>query len=144
MLYLAIYTPPGKPRPPRQIIQDPDLAEYVQAWGRPGDEGLIAFETTSGQPAGAAWLRLWTGEHKGYGYLNDQTPEVSIALLPEHRQQGLGTRLLTTLLAQASGRYPALSLSVIIESPAVRLYHRLGFTVVDEVLEMYVMVKVLS
>jgi ribosomal protein S18 acetylase RimI-like enzyme len=141
MLYQAIYVPPGAPPAPRAIIQDPDIAVYVQDWGRVGDEGLVAVEQATGIAVGAAWLRCWSGEHQGYGYVDDQTPEVSIALLPGYRQHGLGTQLLTALINQASERYQAISLSVVESSPAVHLYRRLGFEVVGRVMESHVMLK---
>lgn len=144
MLYLAIYVPPGAPAAPRSILLEPDIAIYVQDWGRPGDEGLIAIENTSGREVGACWIRCWTADQHGYGYVAEQTPEISIALLPEHRRKGLGASLLTTMLDQARNRYPSVSLSVVKDSPAVRLYQRLGFQVVGMVMESYVMLKVLK
>lgn len=141
MLYLAIYVPPGAPPVSRAILQEPDIAIYVQGWGRPGDEGLIAVEQNSGKEAGACWLRLWTSEQRGYGFIDDHTPELSIALLPEHRQRGLGSHLISAMLEQARTRYDAVSLSVVQTSPAVRLYQRLGFRVEGEVLGSYIMVK---
>ena len=57
---------------------------------------------------------------------------VDIALLPEHRGQGIGTELLRQLLreAEASGR--PLKLSVIKGQRAGRLYQRLGFKKIGE------------
>lgn len=63
--------------------------------------------------------------------MDDGTPELSIAILPEHRGQGVGRQLLTRLLASARLRYPAVSLSVDARNPAVRLYEHLGFWVVE-------------
>jgi ribosomal protein S18 acetylase RimI-like enzyme len=45
---------------------------------------------------------------------------------------GIGTQLLTQLLADARAVYPAVVLSVRAANPARRLYERLGFAVVDE------------
>jgi ribosomal protein S18 acetylase RimI-like enzyme len=82
------------------------------------------------QPVGAVWIRLMIGEAKGYGYINDQTPELSIAMLPGYRGLGLGTRLMTALIEAVRETYPALSLSVSADNPARRLYERLGFETV--------------
>jgi ribosomal protein S18 acetylase RimI-like enzyme len=107
---------------------NPGLARYVAGWGLPDDAGFIAL--AGGQPAGAAWFRLFRGENKGYGYVDDQTPELAIGVLPDHRGQGAGAALLTQLIEAAQGKYPALSLSVRADNPAVRLYRRFGFEVV--------------
>jgi len=126
MLYHAIHVPPGAVQPPRTIVQQPELARYVAGWGRPDDLGFLALDA-AGQPVGAAWLRLLTGDARGYGYVDDCTPELSVALLPGHRGRGLGTRLLERLLDAAQERFQIISLSVSMDNPALRLYKRLGF-----------------
>lgn len=131
MLYLAVYVPEGSPLPPREIIKAPDLARYVEGWGGPGDEGFLALD--GDKPVGAVWIRLLTGENKGYGYLDDETPELSIALLPEYRGQGIGRELMIQMLTFALPLYKGVCLSVSRDNPAVQLYESCGFkTVVDD------------
>ena len=132
MLYQAIYVPPGSSTPPREMVHQPELSRYVQDWGQPTDLGFLAVEVRTHKPVGAAWLRLLTGENKGYGYTGVGTPELSIAVLPEYRRRGIGFRLLKALLHTAEALFPAVSLSVSPENPAVALYRRLGFEVVSE------------
>jgi len=127
MLYQAIYVPAGVPPPDRAILQLPEVAKYGAGWGRPDDLGFVAAEITSRSPVGAAWLRRFSAEGPGYGFVDEATPELSLAVLPEHRGQGLGTLLLGRLLEAASLRYPAVSLSVDTRNPALRLYRRFGF-----------------
>lgn len=69
----------GKTLPPRDVWQTPDLAKYVQGWGRTSDRRFVALESKT--PIGAAWYRLSTADRPGYGYVNDTTPEIAIALL---------------------------------------------------------------
>jgi ribosomal protein S18 acetylase RimI-like enzyme len=132
MLYHAIFVPEGSPAPSREIVNSPELARYVLHWGQPGDLGLLAVETSTQQPLGAVWLRLFSKDHRGYGYLDDDTPELSMALRPAYRGKGLGTRLLSALFATAQNRYQAISLSVSADNPAARLYERLGFEIVRQ------------
>jgi ribosomal protein S18 acetylase RimI-like enzyme len=127
MLYQALYVPADKTPPPREVIYQPDLACYVQDWGRAGDRGFLASDLATGEPIGAVWLRFLIGE--GYGYVNDQTPELGLAVLPKYRGQGIGTALLNALVADAPG---AISLSVSADNPALRLYQRFGFAIVRE------------
>lgn len=127
MLYEAIYLPPEIPRPPRDIVNQPDLAKYVNDWGQPGDGGLLAFDPATQRPAGAAWFRLFHETNRGYGYVDNSTPELTIAVLPEYRGKGIGSQLLTRLLEIAQTRYAAISLSVMPGNPALRLYQRAGF-----------------
>jgi ribosomal protein S18 acetylase RimI-like enzyme len=130
MLYHAIHVPPGNTPPPRKVVRQPDLSKYVAGFGRPGDVGYAAIDRESAQPIGAAWLRLLTADERGYGYVNDATPELTAAVLPGFRGRGIGAVLLKQLLTAAAVRYQAVSLSVWWENPAYRLYERLGFEVV--------------
>lgn len=130
MLYQAIYVPEGSEPPPRDIVHGPELAKYVRGWGQPSDTGFVAINRAN-QPIGAAWLRLLTGDNKGYGFVDPTTPELSIAVLSEHRSKGAGTLLLQTLLNAAQTRFAAVSLSVAADNPAVNSYRRFGFEVVE-------------
>lgn len=131
MLYQAIHVPAGSVAPPRQIVNSPELSRYVQQWGQENDFGLKAVSTDDRQPVGAAWLRLMTGENRGYGYIDDLTPELSIAVLAEHRGKGVGTRLLNELFESIAGKHKSISLSVSDDNPAKGLYQRLGFVIVS-------------
>lgn len=131
MCYLAIHVPPGEPPPPLNIVFRPEIAKYVRGWGQADDFGFAAFDEES-LPVGAVWLRLLTGKNRGYGWVNDQTPELSIALLPEYRGRGIGTRLMQYALDEAQRRCAAVSLSVSRGNPAEKLYRRFGFRVVGQ------------
>jgi len=133
MLYQAIFVPEGSEPPPHDVIYLPELSKYVAEFGQQaGDLAYIAVDHNTQQPVGAAWLRLFTGDHKGYGYVDDQTPELSIAIAPGQRGRGIGQALMAQLLATAQEQYPAVSLNVWTENPAFQLYQRLGFAVVAE------------
>lgn len=107
------------------VQQHPSLSCYVKDWGRPGDLGYGTF--ADDQVIGAAWCRRWAGAAKGYGYLDEEIPELAIAVSPSHQGSGIGTHLLQQVLNAARDRYPAISLNVRADNPAVRLYQRAGF-----------------
>src|ERR1700757_4652901 len=62
----------------------------------------------------------------------DFTQLVDIALLAEHRGQGIGGALLGELIQQCTRDGSALRLQVLKTNPAQRLYERLGFSKVSE------------
>ena len=110
---------------------DVPASRYVEGWGRPGDRGLILIDESF--PVGAAWYRLFTAERPGYGFVDEQTPELTIAVVPSRRGRGFGAQLLTGLLDQArADGHPSMSLSVEKDNPAVTLYERFGFEPVRE------------
>lgn len=119
MQYEALFIPPGAEPFPRSIVDEPGIARYYVGFGtEPGDDGRIA-ETAAGTPIGAAWVR----QVEGYGFVDDETPELGIAVVGDRRGDGVGTRLLASLLAAT----PRCSLSVDDRNPALQLYERMGF-----------------
>jgi len=105
---------------------------YVKAWGRPGDAAMIAL--VDGFPAGAAWFRLFQKSSPGYGFVDEQTPELAIAVVPNARGKGVGSALLDALLERArSEGHRSLSLSVDrLNEGAIALYQQYGFQQVAE------------
>ena len=132
MLYQSLYVPKGHQPFAREVIRRPELARYVEDWGKVGDIALLATDPKNDLPLGAVWLRLLKGEKKGYGYVDDRTPEVGIAVLPAYRGQGVGTGLLEQLFRDARPNYDTISLSVAKGNPAINLYQKLGFKPVRE------------
>lgn len=107
------------------VQQQACLARYAQNWGRSGDMGSVACRDADA--IGAAWLRLWSGDDRGFGYIEDAIPELAIAVRPEYCGQGIGTQLLQQTLAAAQNLFPAVCLNVRADNPAVKLYQRVGF-----------------
>jgi ribosomal protein S18 acetylase RimI-like enzyme len=127
MLYQSLFVPEGRKPFPREVLGRSEVSRYVERWGREGDLGFIAVDGGSGEPVGAVWLRLLAGAEKGYGYVDDETPELGMAVLPDYRGRGLGTDLLGRLLESAGADYRKVCLSVSADNPALRLYERAGF-----------------
>ncbi len=110
---------------------DLPVARYVVGWGRRGDAGFIALQ--GGFPVGAAWYRLFPAAEPGFGFVDEQTPELTIAVVPSKRGHGIGHELLSGLLERArQDGYTAISLSVEKDSPAVELYGSYGFEAYEE------------
>jgi ribosomal protein S18 acetylase RimI-like enzyme len=131
MLYQSLYVPEGRAPFERSVLNHPDVAKYVKDWGREHDSGFVAVDENE-RPVGAVWLRLLRGGEKGFGYVDDETPELGMAVLPECRGEGIGTSLLSRLIKSAEDFYEYLSLSVAAGNPAIRLYRRAGFEVAGE------------
>jgi ribosomal protein S18 acetylase RimI-like enzyme len=135
----------GKIPPAREILDNPDLAKYVKNWGQIGDRGFMAIATHNQAPIGAAWYRLYQGENKAFGYVDDETPELAIALLSKYTGKGIGGSLLAYLLHQAQlDGYQQISLNVDPKNtPAFHLYQKLGFEKVGVFQTNWIMKKVL-
>jgi ribosomal protein S18 acetylase RimI-like enzyme len=75
-----------------------------------------------GEPAGRLYV------HRGPSEIRI----VDIALLPEQRGNGVGTRLLEDLLAEGDASSKSVTIHVERMNPALRLYDRLGFTLAED------------
>ncbi|MEO6391248.1 MAG: hypothetical protein ABIP75_05295 [Pyrinomonadaceae bacterium] len=93
------------------------IEKYVAHFGRPGDHALILAEDN--EPVGAIWVRQFNANEPGCGFVDDATPELGIAI------------------------FARISLSVDKRNPAVRLYQRSGFEIIDEVDKGYTRLKTL-
>jgi ribosomal protein S18 acetylase RimI-like enzyme len=126
LLHVALWDPPPAGLRPREILHHPAVRIYAEDWGRrPGDVGVIG--EIEGEIAGACWMRLVTGG-EGLGYVDDETPQLGIALFPKFQHQGHGEPLMLAALEAARLHgYKQVSLTVHPENPAIRLYERCGF-----------------
>jgi ribosomal protein S18 acetylase RimI-like enzyme len=118
-LAIAAYEPDAAAAKAIPVIQ-----HYLVGWKRPGDFGFVAEQ--HGKAVGAAWARQFSAEGNPF-YLDDRTPELSIAVREDARGQGVGTALMRALIVEAASGGLGLCLNVRQENPAVALYERLGF-----------------
>ncbi len=109
----------------------PELAIYEKYYGLSHrDLGLYALAENG--VAGAAWIRLLKQDDAPNAYVDEVTPVLTIGVKPEFRGQGIGSAMLEQLLLEAGALYGQISVSVVQDSPAVRLYERFGFVKVDD------------
>jgi GNAT superfamily N-acetyltransferase len=114
-----------------KLETDIPLSRYVDGWGRPGDTALIAIE--EGHRLGAAWYRLFRASAPGFGFVDEATPELTVAVVPGRRREGIGQALLAGLIERARlDGYPALSASVQKDHPEVGIFEDSGFEQVGE------------
>ena len=92
--------------------------QHYQAHYAGADFAIILRD---GQPVGRLYVARWEREIR----------IVDIALLAAHRGAGIGTGLLTALLAEGAQAQKPVSIHVEQFNPALRLYERLGFTQVS-------------
>lgn len=135
-LYEAIFVPERVSPPPKTIINKPELQIYLKDFGMKKDDiGLVA--EIDGKTVGAVWVRIMND----YGHINDTTPSLAISLYKEYRGLGIGTALMKEMLNILKQRgYKQTSLSVQKANYAVKMYKKVGFEIVDENEEEYIMI----
>lgn len=134
-LYEAIYVPEGESAPSRSIINQPELQVYISDFGKEKDDiGMVA--EADGQIIGAVWVRIMND----YGHIDNNTPSFAISVYKDYRGLGTGTDLMKEMLRVLKARgYKQASLSVQKANYAVRMYQKVGFQIVDENEEEYIM-----
>lgn len=135
-IYEAIFIPEGVAPPPKSIINQPDLQVYISNFGKEKDDICFVAEV-SGSVVGAVWVR----DMNDYGHIADGVPSFAISLYKEYRNFGIGTSLMETMLRELKNRgYERTSLSVQKANYAVRMYKKVGFEIVDENDDEFIMV----
>ena len=134
-LYEAIFIPEGMDKPPKSIIEQPELQVYVEDFGKEDDWCLVA--EIKGKIVGAVWVRIMND----YGHIDNETPSFAISLYEEYRNMGIGTALMRDMLELLKKKgYEQTSLSVQKANYAVGMYRKVGFEVIDENEAEYIMV----
>ncbi|MCC8068164.1 MAG: GNAT family N-acetyltransferase [Ruminococcus sp.] len=135
-LYEAIYIPKGVSAPSKDIIKQPELQVYIKDFGEnKGDLCLVA--EVNNEIVGAVWVRIMND----YGHIDDETPSFAISLLKQYRNYGIGTELMQQMLIKLKMKgYKRASLAVQKMNYAVRMYQKVGFEIVSENNEEYIMI----
>lgn len=80
------------------------------------------IQTEDGTPIG----RLYVEER------NDEFRIIDISLLPSHQSMGIGRRLIQSIINKATVVRKVVRIHVETNNPAMRLYQRFGFTILEE------------
>ena len=123
----------------RTVLDDPNIMMYYEDFGKPDDNCLVV--EADNRVVGAVWTRILSGAVRGFGNIDEHTPEFGISLFEEYRGKGLGTKLMKNMLELLKQKgYKKCSLAVQKDNYAVRMYKNVGFSVIAEKDEEYLMV----
>ena len=134
-LYEAIFVPEGVDPPSKSIITSPELQVYVKGFGASKDDFALVAEVEN-KIIGAVWVRIMND----YGHIDDKTPSLAISLYNKYRGQGIGSSLIKEMLSllQTHG-YKRVSLSVQKANYAAKLYQKIGFRIIKEIGDEWIM-----
>jgi ribosomal protein S18 acetylase RimI-like enzyme len=139
-LYEAIFIPEGQEKIDREVTKVPELSRYIKNFGQKDDICLVAV--LDGNLLGAIWTRIYPSTEPGYAYVDSKTPELSMSVLQDYRQKGIGTHLLKAMIHKlVKLDYEQVSLSVDKQNYAFRLYQKFGFVILDSDEKSAIMIK---
>lgn len=135
-LYTAIFIPKGTPKPPKSIIERPELQIYIKNFGNCAADVCFVAEI-NGKIVGACWSRLMND----YGHIDDETPSIAMSVYENFRRRGIATALINRIFACLAEKiFNYVSLSVQKENfAAVNLYRKLNFEIFAEKSSEYIM-----
>lgn len=135
-LFEAIFIPDGVEIPQKNIINNPELKLYYDNFGQSKDDNCLVAEI-DGKIVGAVWTRIMND----YGHIDDLTPSLAISLYKGYRRQGIGTRLMLEMIKLLKDiGYKNISLSVQKLNYAYKMYLNVGFSIVNETKDEYIMI----
>lgn len=135
-LYQAIYQPDTTDLAPKSIINKPELQVYIKDFGKQKDDYCFCAEVDN-KVVGAVWVR----NINGYGSVNNVTVEFAISVFDKYQKMGIGTTLMNKMLEHLKElHYPKASLAVQKVNYAVRMYQKVGFEIVCENEQEYIMI----
>ena len=128
MLYEAVFWRPNPNKPSFEAgLADSGVSNALVDWAeRDGDCAVIALVDEF--PAGAAWYRFYTDDNGIRGYIEETIPVIVIAVHQDYQRQGVGQKMMTWLLDEATKRnIQKISLMVSKDNHAINLYRKCGF-----------------
>jgi len=142
-LYEAIFQRDENNLIPQDVVKQPEMKIYYENFGK-ADDICFAAEI-EGKIIGAVWTRILSDEIKGFGNIDKYTPEFAISVCKDYRGKDIGTKLMKKILGTLKERgYKKASLAVQKDNYAFKMYKNLGFSIVNETEEEYIMVCILN
>lgn len=141
-LYEAIFQRDENSLLPRSIVERPEIKVFIEEFGKEDDHCLVA--EAGNKIVGAVWTRILSGPVKGFGNIDSETPEFAISLYKDFRGKGIGTMLMISMLRLLKEKgYAKASLAVQKDNYALGMYLKVGFSIIDENDEEYILLHVL-
>ena len=92
MLYEAIFQPEDAELLPYDVIRTPEISLYIDNFLNRKDDYCFVADL-GGKVIGAVWVRILADKIKGFGNIDNETPEFAISLFKEHRNKGVWNTL---------------------------------------------------
>lgn len=135
-IYEAIFQRDETNLLPKEIIKSPEIYIYVKNFGKEKEDYCLCTEIEN-RIVGAVWVR----NIQGFGSIDSTTPEFAISLYKEFRGYGIGTEMMNRMLEYLKNTgYSKTSLAVQKDNYALKMYLSVGFQIIDENEEEYIMV----
>ncbi|NLT11703.1 MAG: GNAT family N-acetyltransferase [Clostridiaceae bacterium] len=136
-LYEAIFQPDPEVRAPRSILKEPSVRIYIEGFGEKKEDRALCAQVGD-RVVGIVWVR----NIDAYGSIDDETPEFAISVLEAFRGKGIGSDLMREMLCLLKDEgFSKTSLAVQKANYAAKMYQKLGFRIIGENDEEWIMMR---
>ena len=127
----------------RDVLEEPEIRVFYEDFGKADDMCFVA--EMDGTLVGAVWTRILSGDVRGFGNMDPYTPEFAISVYKAYRSEEIGTALMRHMLDALRTRgYEKTSLAVQKDNYALYMYQKVGFSIIKETDEEYLMLCILD
>ena len=119
-----------------------NLSIYSDFYGLTAKD-LGVYALVDNEIAGAVWTRRLNKEHGSSAFIDENTPVMSVAVLPKFKSQGIGSFIMDQFLQEAGELYEQISIDISFKPESIKFYEKFGFEKADDS-DALVMVKKLE
>lgn len=108
------------------VIREERFQKYIEKFGKEDDYAIVWEK--DGQIAGLAWTRLFDEANKGFAYISDDIPELTVSILPGYNVQKISAELIEVISNELRIKgYDKVSVSVSENDEMLDVYTKYDF-----------------
>lgn len=112
------------------VVYEEHYHKYIKDFGREGDFALVCED--DGRVSGIIWVRLFKEEDKSFGFVDENTPELTLSVLAGYNEQAIGKELIELLMNELKIRgVKQVSTSICENHEIFDVYTLVGFKEVE-------------
>lgn len=128
-MYNAVIQPEDKLYETDVVYED-RYHKYIKDFGKEDDFALVCDD--DGRVSGIIWTRLFKESDKSFGFVDEETPELTLSVLAGYNEQSIGKELLELLFNELKIRgYKQVSVSIGEDNEIFDVYTLVGFEEVE-------------
>lgn len=112
------------------VVYEDRYHKYIKDYGREGDYALACDD--DGRVTGIIWIRMFKEEDESFGFVDEETPELTLSVLAGYNEQAIGKELLELLFNELKIKgVEQVSVSIGEDNEIFDVYTLVGFEEVE-------------
>ncbi len=112
------------------VVYEEEYHKYIKDFGKENDFALVCDD--DGRVSGMIWTRLFKESDNSFGFIDEETPELTLSVLAGYNEQAIGKELLELLFNELKIRgVKQVSVSICENHDIYDVYTLVGFEKVE-------------